>query len=208
MTTLLVTAFGAFPGAPSNPSEEVARLLGRVWRARFSRVRIRLVTAVLPVVHAIAPHLDALIAREKPDAIVHLGLAGGRRRISVETRARNRASVVKPDAHGAFGKRHTLSDNAPSHLRSPPVAARLVALFRAAGFDAQRSSDAGDYVCNATLWRSLETNMAPALFVHLPKKRHAAPQEVAAALARILPAITFDLARGHVGRRRANPGLQ
>jgi pyroglutamyl-peptidase len=208
MTTLLVTAFGAFPGAPANPSAESVRFLDRVWRARFARVNIRLATAVLPVLHAIAPHLDALVAREKPDAIVHLGLAGGRRRISVEMRARNRASVLKPDARGFFGVRHVLSEDTRSHLRSPPVASKLVALLHAAGLDAQPSVDAGDYVCNATLWRSLETGAAPAVFIHVPKNRHAAPRKVAMALARILPAITFELARGHAGRRRANPGLQ
>lgn len=208
MTTLLVTAFGAFPGAPSNPSEEVARLLGRIWCARFARVKIRLVTAILPVVHAVAPHLDALVARERPDAIVHLGLAGGRRRISVEMRARNRASVLKPDAHGIFGARHVLSEDARSHLRSPPIAARLVAKLHAAGLDAQPSLDAGDYVCNATLWRSLEAGASPAVFIHLPKKRHAAPRKVATALARILPAVTVELARSQAARRRANPEPQ
>ena len=112
------------------------------------------------------------------------------------------------DAHGIFGARHVLSEGARSHLRSPPIAARLVAKLHAAGLDAQPSVDAGDYVCNATLWRSLEAGASPAVFIHLPKKRHAAPRKVATALARILPAVTVELARSQAARRRANPEPQ
>ena len=60
MATLLVTAFGAFPGAPHNPSADIVADLERHWRGRFSRMGVKLVTAVLPVFHAIGPLIDAL----------------------------------------------------------------------------------------------------------------------------------------------------
>jgi pyroglutamyl-peptidase len=195
MATLLVTAFGAFPGAPHNPSTEIVTLLDRLWRPRFARMGVRLVTAVLPVVHAIATHLDALVAQTKPDAILHLGLAGQRRRVSVETRARNVVSPLRPDAHGRYAAtRSNLMAGAP-FLRSEWPSARLLATLRANGVDAELSIDAGDYVCNATLWRSLETRVAPAIFLHVPKKRRVAPEKMATALARVLPGMTLELAR-------------
>lgn len=194
MTTLLVTAFGPFPGAPTNPSADIVAELERYWRGRFSRMGVKLVTAVLPVVYAIGPLLDALVAREKPDAIVHLGLAARRRCVTVETRARNIVSRLKPDAQGAFASSRAHLTSAGASLPVGWDAGRLVAGLRHAGLDAHASNDAGDYICNATLWRSLETG-APAVFIHVPKKSRAAPAEVARALAGVLPAMALRIAR-------------
>lgn len=202
MATLLVTAFGAFPGAPQNPSAEIVADLDRYWRGRFSRMGVSLVTAVLPVVHAVGPLVDALVAREKPDAIVHLGLAGRRRNVTVESRARNVASTIKPDAHGAFAVTRAQNGLYAASLRSSWDTALLVARLRSAGVDAAGSIDAGDYVCNAALWRSLETGAAPAVFVHVPKKSRAAPSELARALAGILPAMTLRIVRGRRPARK------
>ena len=196
MPTLLVTAFGAFPGAPCNPSAEIVADLERHWRGRFSRMGVKLVTAVLPVVHAIGPLIDALVARDRPDAIVHLGLAGRRRSVTVESRARNSVTTLKPDARGAFAPTRTHGRAAARTLPSGWNGALLAARLRGAGVDAVMSNDAGDYVCNAALWRSLEAGTAPAVFVHVPKKRRTSPAEIARALADVLPALTLRVARG------------
>ncbi len=201
MTTLLVTAFGAFPGAPANPSAEIVAELERHWRGRFSRMGVRLVTAAMPVVHAIGPLIDALVAREKPDAIVHLGLAGRRSRVCVERRARNVVSALKPDARGCFATRRAHDPAAAASLASTWDVAGLVAALRHAGVAAQASHDAGDYVCNAALWRSLETAVRPAVFIHVPKKSRVPPADMARALAGVLPAMTLRLARRRAPRR-------
>ena len=192
MRTLLVTGFGGFPGAPLNPSAEIVALLRRDWSRRFSRAGIRLATAVLPVVHDIAPRLDALVRREKPDAILHLGLAGSRRRVSVETRARNRSSSLKPDANGSLPSASLLARGALSR-HSTWAVGRLAAALRARKIDAVLSHDAGDYVCNATLWHSLKAGAPPAVFVHVPKKRRVPPARLAAALAHVLPLAMPDV---------------
>lgn len=189
MPTLLVTAFGAFPGAPRNPSEQALSLLARDGRGAFRCAGIRLATATLPVAHDIAQYLDAVVARERPDAIVHLGLAARRRRVSVETRARNRVTTLKPDSLGRHAPSHVCAARAPARL-STWNAARLCAALRRARIDAGLSVDAGDYVCNATLWRSLEDSRSPAIFIHVPEKRRLPPARMAAALARILPGAT------------------
>lgn len=205
MNVLLVTGFGAFPGAPTNPSAEIVRCLERFWRPAFARRGVRLATAVLPVVYGVGPHLDALFSREKPDAIVHLGLAGRRRRVSVETRAANTVSTVKPDASGGYARRRTLAAGAAPYRRSGWNAVGLAAALRQDGVDAEVSIDAGDYVCNALLWRSLASHSAPAIFIHVPKKRRASPTGIAAALARILPAATARLLREGRARGEAEP---
>lgn len=187
MRTLLVTGFGAFPGAPRNPSADVARLLQRSTR-RLARADVRLRIAVLPVVHDIAPPLATLVARERPDAILHLGLAARRRRVSVETRARNRGATLKPDAAGRFRTLLALEPGAGGARRSTWPARAFVAALRREGVEAELSNDAGDYVCNAALWASLGARAIPTLFVHIPRARVLAPARMAAVLARILPA--------------------
>ncbi|HMN74043.1 MAG TPA: pyroglutamyl-peptidase I [Rhodoblastus sp.] len=195
MTTLLVTAFGAFPGAPDNPSADIVAELERHWRGRFSRMGVRLATAVLPVVHAIGPLIDALVAREKPDAIVHLGLAGRRRNVTVESRARNIVTTLKPDARGAFAARRAHGGKSAASLPAGWDTTQLVARLRCASVDAAPSNDAGDYVCNAVLWRSLEAGAAPAVFIHVPKKSRVPPADMARALAGVLPSLTLRIAR-------------
>ena len=57
MRTVLVTGFGAFPGAPRNPTQELMARLQR-HKARFTRLGVRLETRVLPVVFSdISQHL-------------------------------------------------------------------------------------------------------------------------------------------------------
>lgn len=201
MPTLLVTAFGAFPGAPSNPSADIIADLERFWRGRFARMGVKLVTAVLPVVHAVAPLLDALVMREKPAAIVHLGLAARRTVVTVESRARNIVTTLKPDARGVFANVRTHRASAPAALPGAWDMTRLVAGLREAGIDVAASNDAGDYVCNAALWRSLETGTAPAVFIHVPKKSRVRPADMARALAGVLPAMTLRLARARAEAR-------
>jgi pyroglutamyl-peptidase len=92
----------------------------------------------------------------------------------------NFASPEKPDAAGHAPASPRLVAGAPKTLPSTfPVAAILNALSEA-GFAAHRSEDAGAYVCNATLYRSLHA--APAGrrvgFVHVPPSRLLPPNEL------------------------------
>ncbi|WP_158807513.1 hypothetical protein [Beijerinckia sp. L45] len=169
---ILVTGFGAFPGAPSNPS---AALLGRLARhsGRLGRLGICLETALLPVVFdRVGAAMDAATGATMPDAILHVGLAGRRRAVSIETRAINRAGPLHPDA----ARRRTAQQIRPG---GPPVltatypSARILRSIQAAGVPAKRSIDAGDYVCNTTLYLTLAGGLAPlAGFIHVPRTRN------------------------------------
>ncbi len=194
MRTLLVTAFGAFPGAAFNPSAEVVRRLEGSARA-FARAGVRLRTGVLPVVHDIAPALEEIVAHTQPDAVLHIGVAAGRTRASVETRARNRVSMLRPDARGRYPARATLAAGRAHTARTTWNARRFVAALRRERIQARLSVDAGDYVCNAVLWTSLRAFAIPTVFLHIPRARRLAPARLATALARILPGMTATLNR-------------
>ena len=167
--TILVTGFGAFPGAPTNPS---AMLLDRLQRhrTRLARLGIDLHCVLLPVVYAeLGPRLDAAVAACHPDAILHLGLASRRPHISVETRALNRAGTLHPDAAKRLPARQLVVGGAGT-LKATYPAATIHAALRRAGHNAKLSNDAGDYVCNATLYLSLQAKAAAHIgFVHVPR---------------------------------------
>jgi pyroglutamyl-peptidase len=192
--TILVTGFSAFPGAPVNPSAAIVmRLLQRHAR-RFRLHGIKLQTAVLPVVYdEVTRELEELVARTHPDAIVHLGLASRRKQVSVETRAVNRITTLHPDAAKRRAAARAVRAGGLPALRSPLASRSLVMLMRRTGVAAQLSIDAGDYVCNQTLYTSLASGGAPAVFIHVPRLRgiRREPNEADDAAAPItLPALT------------------
>ena len=170
MLRVLLTAFGAFPGAPVNPTMAIARMVERRHGARLARLGIELQTAVLPVVYDGAEaRAEGLIASMCPDAVLHLGLAGRRRRLSFETRARNRLSVLHPDAGRRRAGRMLIEPGGPLALASRAPVARCVNAIRAAGAACAPSIDAGDYLCNQTLFASLRTDAPVVAFLHVPR---------------------------------------
>ncbi len=169
--TVLITGFGAFPGAPFNPTEPLVLALARRRHPAFANVRR--VVHVFPVSYeAVDCELPALLARERPDALVMFGLAGRNKHVRIETRARNALTRLLPDAAGRSPAAATIVPGAPSMLPLRAPAGRLVAAARAAGVAAALSHDAGRYLCNYLCWRAAEAARAggPQLtaFVHVP----------------------------------------
>jgi pyroglutamyl-peptidase len=197
--TILITGFGPFPGAPLNPTGALVRELARRHIPDLRHVR-RVAHVFATSYAAVDRELPALLARERPDALIMFGLASRRRHISIEMRARNALTRAVPDASGHLpaasaivaGARPTLS------LRNP--AQRLVAAVRAAGMSAARSGDAGSYLCNYLCWRTgeaAERAGGPRLvaFVHVPNiYATRAHRPIARRLhrPRARPPITFD----------------
>ncbi|MEA2858934.1 MAG: pyroglutamyl-peptidase [Methylobacteriaceae bacterium] len=208
--TILVTGFSAFPGAPVNPSAAIVMRLLRRHERRFRLHGIRLQSAVLPVVYdQVAPEVEQLVARTQPDAVVHLGLASRRKRVSVETRAVNRITTLHPDAAKRRAAARAVRAGGLPALRSPLATPSLVTLMRRTGVPTQLSIDAGDYVCNQTLYTSLASGGAPAVFIHVPRltgTRHESEEDDAArttlsALTRAVEAALVAIA-AHVRRMR------
>ena len=168
MRTVVVTGFSAFPGAPQNPT---ARLMTRLARhaRRLARLGWRLETRVLPVVYGeTAGRLAEIETALRPDVLLHFGLAGRRRAISVEQVGRRRLSPLKVDAARQAPRAPTR--HGPEALRVRLPVARLVAAVRAAGAPCAISMDAGGYVCNQTLYLSLAHSRAARVgFIHVPR---------------------------------------
>lgn len=172
-TRVLLTGFGAFPGAPANPTERIVQRIARRHARHRLRRDIDLHTAILPVVYAgTGRRIRRLLDEHRPDIVIHLGLAARRRELSVETRARNRLSIVHPDAEGRLSGSHAVLPGRPAQRRSRWPAARLVNVMRRTGAPSRASIDAGDYLCNQALFLSLEMHDGPCGFVHVPRLRN------------------------------------
>jgi pyroglutamyl-peptidase len=167
---ILVTGFGPFPGAPTNPSAEIALWLARSKRAaRFARVR----AAVIPTVYAEISEFPHLIEREKPDAVLMFGLAGKTPWLRIETFGRNRASLFHADAaRGKAGQVLVRGEASVLPVRAP--VRRLLQAARGAGVEARLSGDAGGYLCNAAIFHALLSAKGKkplVAFVHVPPPR-------------------------------------
>jgi pyroglutamyl-peptidase len=121
MLKVLVAGFGPFPGAPRNPSGDLALALGRMRRPGLAGVKIH--AHVFPTIFAaVAKELPRLLAKYDPDAVLLFGLAGRSDRVRIETRAVNAASLIHPDAMRSAPSRK-LYPKAPAELssaRGPP----------------------------------------------------------------------------------------
>jgi pyroglutamyl-peptidase len=167
-TTILVTGFGPFPGAPFNPTGPLVKRL-----ARLRMARTKIVTHIFETSYAAVDRdLPKLMRRYKPDAILMFGLAPRARVLRIETRAQN-ALARLVDASGATPKRAAIVDDEPPAIPMRLPARRLLTAVRKTGVRARLSRDAGTYLCNYLCWRAAETaarNGGPrlAVFVHVP----------------------------------------
>jgi pyroglutamyl-peptidase len=166
---LLLTGFEPFDGDTVNPSGEVAKQLdGRVIGDCVVR------SVVLPVQHeaaraVVAPRLEApgLVA------VVHLGLAGGRARVSLERVAVNVMDYSRPDAHGQLLRGVACVEGGPAAYLSTLPLRDMLAALTAEGIPAAISNTAGTYLCNDISYTTLHAlarrgRSTPAGFIHLP----------------------------------------
>jgi pyroglutamyl-peptidase len=163
---ILITGFGPFPGAPSNPTMRIAKQLGQLRRPRHAD--IRLATRLLPTTWAMLDAVPGMIREIKPDAVLMFGLAGRRRKITPEMRGMNRAGVLRMDAAGKRPDGLLLAPGGPVARSGGISAIRMVAALRRAGLAAAVSRDAGDYLCNALVYRMAGLEI-PCIFVHVPR---------------------------------------
>lgn len=168
---VLVTGFEPFAGARYNPSAQIAGELNG------QRIRGREIHAVvLPVVFGESGRLlrQAIRALD-PELVICLGLAGGRRAISLE-----RVAVNFDDARIADNAGQQPVDvpivgrGAKAYFTSLPVKAMAAALSEQA-FPVALSGTAGNFVCNHVFYHLMRTlSRRPNVrggFIHVPPYR-------------------------------------
>jgi pyroglutamyl-peptidase len=167
---LLVCGFGSFPAAPRNPSATVVEALAA---AGWSPHHVQTDYLTLPVswTNSVPLILDALRARPA-DAVLVVGVATSADAFRVETLGRNRASRSSPDHDGGTWEGSVISADGPGVIASSAPTDEVLEALVQAHLPARLSDDAGDYLCNFTLYSLLAARAAPQVgFLHVPQAR-------------------------------------
>ena len=167
MKSVLLTGFEPFAGASLNPSEQIVNALN----ARQIE-GVELHTAVLPVVFTESSELlRHLIKLHKPNVVICLGQAEGRREISFERVAINLDDARLADNAGRVVLDQPVVAGGPTaHLTTLPVK-EMVAAVRAEGIAAGLSTTAGTFVCNHIFYamqHELAETSVVSGFIHVP----------------------------------------
>lgn len=154
--TVLVLGFGPFGNITDNPASTLARAIhGR-------SVGIHSYTVIgleMPVAYSMVPSFTLeQIERVRPDFTLGIGVAAGRTAAAVERVGRNRITQAHADHRGELA----VAEPGGEADRVCPAAEALAEALGVA-----LSDDAGEYVCNAWLYRMLGTGERVA-FVHIP----------------------------------------
>ena len=168
MTTVLITGFGRFPGAPFNPSGPLALALAKRRRPAFDGMR-RAVHIFETSYAAVDRDLPKLIGRHKPDIVLMFGLAARTPHVRIEMLARNVRSILFPDVTGYRPDERAIL-RGKEHQRGAAPFVRLLGAAHTARVPVRTSRDAGRYLCNYVYWRALESSRSGTLaqFIHIP----------------------------------------
>lgn len=202
---LLLCGFGSFPEAPLNPSAAVVSSLAReAWAPDGAAVDF----LTLPVqwqgsVETILRQLQA----QPADGVLVVGVAVEAQVFRVEHTGRNCAARERPDHAGRVWERPFIDETGAAELAATAPCEAMMRALAAEGLPAVRSDDAGDYLCNFTLYRLLAAGAADKVgFLHVPQARECAPQ-AAFALDQIRTAVCAAAGAfaAELSRRAAEP---
>lgn len=168
MKKLLLTGFEPFLKFRSNPTEAAVHELNGMEIGEYA-----VTGKVYPVVF---DKIDELITNdikeEQPDAVICLGLAGGRHTIHIERIAIN-CIDGRPDNDGFNPDGEKIDETGPDGLFSTLPVKKLEAVLKEKEIPAKISNTAGTYLCNNVMYSALnhirKNDMdIRAGFIHVP----------------------------------------
>lgn len=168
MKKLLLTGFEPFLHHSLNPTMDVAKELDG---HRIGNYEV--VSKILPVTFSESgEELLTTIQEVQPDAVISLGLAGGRRHITPERIAINCMDGAKDNNGVQMTGEKIVEDGEDGIFTTLPVQ-KMVEALKNATLPASVSNSAGTYVCNHVMYHALhyfkrENVTIPSGFIHIP----------------------------------------
>lgn len=165
---VLVTGFEPFLGHAINPTERIVNELDGVVVGE-----VEVIGATMPVAFSKSSvRVIELYEEVKPDAVIMLGLAAGRNRITPERVAIN-CSDGDVDNEGVALEDAPIREGGPAAYFSTLPIRKMVNDLNEAAIPAQISNTAGTYLCNQVMYTLLDylkerEIVCPAGFVHIP----------------------------------------
>ncbi len=165
---ILVTGFEAFLENTENPTQEIIRLLPK------SIFGNELIKVELPVIFdkcfdILLPYIE----KHRPDYIINLGLAGGRKAISFERVAINCNDTLFKDNIGNTPIDQLIVENGETAYFSTLPIRQMMKDISVKKIPVEVSNSAGTYVCNNLMYHVLHyidiNNLdIKAGFIHIP----------------------------------------
>ena len=123
LTSVLITGFGPFPGAPFNPTEPLARAVASGGGPAFADMQ-RTSHVFETSYAAVDRELPALITQHKPDVAAHVRARRAHAASADRNAGAQRASILFPDVTGVSPRRaHRSHATAPRQRGTRPFAA-------------------------------------------------------------------------------------
>ena len=188
---VLVTGFEPFGDNTTNISGEVAmQLHGNIVRD------CEIISMVLDVDYSGSTKIANLIKNEEFSAIVHIGLAESSVKPRIEIRAKDILDFRIPDNSGRLVSKQEISGNGDLYSTINVDDWDVESMIDSP----QISKDAGEFICNETLYRTLESNakQIPCFFLHLPKSQPDAKGLVLQCIDRMLRPACIDVGAGAI----------
>ena len=176
MKTLLLTGFEPFLSFTVNPTMKIVEELNGQYIGDYQIVGNTMTVDF----KSSASQLIDLIKDIKPDAVISLGLAGGRNKITPERIAIN-VKDGAPDNEGNTPVDEVIQQDGPAgYLSTLPIRSMVEKLIEL-GYPASISNTAGTYLCNNVMYEGLHyaaTNKLriPSGFIHIPASHELAIQ--------------------------------
>ncbi len=168
---ILLTAFDPFGGGSVNSAQ--AGVAG----VRDGAGGAEIVKLTVPTVFdACIPAVMEAVERERPDAVLCIGMAGDRRELTPERIAINVDDARIPDNAGCQPVDRPVVEGGPAAFFSTLPVREMAETIRRAGLPASISYSAGTFVCNHLMYGVLYEAAAkyPAMragFMHVPALR-------------------------------------
>jgi pyroglutamyl-peptidase len=176
MKTLLVTGFEPFLAFTVNPTMKIVEELNGQQIGGFQIVGKTMTVDF----ESSGNQLISLIKEIKPDAVISLGLAGGRTKITPERIAINIKDGAADNEGHAPRDEVIQSDGPAAYLSTLPIRS-MVEKLNELGYPASISNTAGTYLCNNVMYEGLhyinKNNLdIPSGFIHIPASHELAIQ--------------------------------
>ena len=176
MKTLLVTGFEPFLSFTVNPTMKVVEELDGQQIGDFQIVGKTMTVDF----KSSGNQLISFIKEIKPDAVISLGLAGGRSKITPERIAIN-VKDGEADNEGHVPRDEVIQSNGPAGYLSTLPIRSMVEKLNESGYPASISNTAGTYLCNNIMYEGLhyisEKHLnIPSGFIHIPASHELAIQ--------------------------------
>ncbi|MCM8529839.1 MAG: hypothetical protein NE330_01655 [Lentisphaeraceae bacterium] len=161
MKKVLVTGFMSFPGVPENPSQLLVEEL-----AKISPQTYDLDCEVLPVEYDFCEKYVTDLSSNY-DLVIHVGVDVKAKKNKLEMRGQNKCGSGK-DSSGKVGREVILESGANTYSNLP-----FKKVSKSLSFEHELSEDAGNYLCNFTLYNSLQKfEHKNVLFYHITDLSH------------------------------------